>query len=153
MRVTAPRPADPAAAGGGTGRLEPGTLCGAVSEQEDPVSRRQFFRGMTGGLFRAIGELSGLDKLVEDEAPKMLSFTEDDVIVPPDVQAANLSQIFSFLEQQADEPEPEPTVTAEPYDVPSYEPQTLAAAELIQDPAPEAEVQAPPEPAEPSEPA
>ena len=106
---------------------------------------------MTGGLFRAIGELSGLDKLVEDEAPKMLSFTEDDVIVPPDVQAANLSQIFSFLEQQADEPEP--TVAAEPYDVPSYEPQTLAAAELIQEPAPEADVQAAPQPAEPSEPA
>jgi hypothetical protein len=122
-----------------------------VSEQEDPVSRRQFFRGMTGGLFRAIGELSGLDKLVEDEAPKMLSFTEDDVIVPPEVQAANLSQIFSFLEQHADEPEP--TVADEPYDVPSYEPQTLAAAELIQEPAPEADVQAAPEPAEPSEPA
>lgn len=122
-----------------------------MSEQEDPVSRRQFFRGMTGGLFRAIGELSGLDKLVEDEAPKILSFTEDDVIVPPEVQAANLSQIFSFLEQQGPEPELEPAAADEPYQVPSYEPQTLAAAELIQEPALPAEAAA--EPVEPAEPA
>lgn len=91
---------------------------------------------MTGGLFRAIGELSGLDKLVEDEAPKMLSFNEDDVIVSPEVQAANLSQIFSFLEQQSAEPEPDTGVADEPFEVPSYEPQTLAAAELIREPEP-----------------
>jgi hypothetical protein len=86
-----------------------------VSEQEDPVSRRQFFRGMTGGLFRAIGELSGIDKLVEEEVPAMLSFTEDDVIVPPEKQAESLSMLFGFLEQHAtqeaentDEPPPLP---------------------------------------------
>ena len=99
---------------------------------------------MTGGLFRAIGELSGLDKLAEDEAPTILSFTEDDVIVPPEVQAANLGQIFSFLEQQSVEPETPAAVEATaPVEVPSYEPQTLAAAELIRDAVPE------PGPAEP----
>ncbi|HEY7198621.1 MAG TPA: hypothetical protein VIC57_00340 [Candidatus Dormibacteraeota bacterium] len=71
-----------------------------MSEQ-DPVNRRQFFRGMTGGLFRAIGELSGLDKLIEEESAPMVNLTEDDVLVDPEVQANSLSQIFSFLEQQS----------------------------------------------------
>src|SRR2546423_1338932 len=55
-------------------------------------------------MFRAIGEVSGLDRLAQ-EAPEILSFTEEDVIVPPEQQAATLSQIFGFLEQQRDEDE------------------------------------------------
>jgi hypothetical protein len=79
-----------------------------VSEQdESPVSRRQFFRGVTGGLFRSLGELSGIDRLVEEETAPILSFTEDDVLVPPEKQAESLSMIFNFLEQQKAEAEAE----------------------------------------------
>jgi len=97
-----------------------------MSEQ-DPVNRRQFFRGMTGGLFRAIGELSGLDKLIEEEQPPMVNLTEDDILVDPEVQANSLAQIFSFLEQQDamnGEAEPPPEAS-EP--VPTEPGQLLAA--------------------------
>lgn len=77
-----------------------------MSEQdESPVSRRQFFRGVTGGLFRTFGELSGLDRLVEEEAAPILSFNEEDIIVPPEKQAETLSMLFGFLEQQKAEDE------------------------------------------------
>ena len=109
----------------------------AVSEQdESPVSRRQFFRGVTGGLFRTLGELSGLDRLVEEEAAPILSFTEDDIIVPPEKQAETLSMLFGFLDQQKAEAEQaEAQAAAEPA---SPEPEA-APAELppAAEPAPE----------------
>ncbi len=69
-----------------------------MAEQDDPaVSRRQFFRGMTGNLFRALGELSGLDRMIE--APEVVNLLDGDVPVPPERQSAAMSEIFGFLEQ------------------------------------------------------
>jgi hypothetical protein len=80
---------------------------------------------MSGGLFRALGELSGLDRLVEEETPPILSFTEDDVIVPPEKQAESLSMIFGFLEQQKAEAEAasEPAGAGAPAESPPAEPE------------------------------
>ena len=69
---------------------------------EPAVSRRQFFRGLAGDLMKVVGEVAGLD--VEPEPPP-LSFNEDDVIVPPEKQAATLNEIFGFLEQLGAEPQ------------------------------------------------
>ena len=55
---------------------------------------------MTGGLFRALGELSGLDRLVDEEQAQIVSLTEEDVLVPPERQEESLRMIFSYLEQQ-----------------------------------------------------
>jgi hypothetical protein len=88
-----------------------------VADQENPVSRRQFFRGLGGDLLRTIGELTGLD--AEPEAPPVRNWDEasGEPIVDPQLQAAKLSEIFGFLEQlgaenredQADLPdEPDP---------------------------------------------
>jgi hypothetical protein len=55
---------------------------------------------MAGDMLRAIGEISGLDRL-EEQVPEILSFKEGDVIVPPEKQAAALSQLFGFLEEHA----------------------------------------------------
>jgi hypothetical protein len=87
-----------------------------VSEQdESPVSRRQFFRGMTGGFFRAIGDLSGIDRLLEETEtePEIVNLTEDDVLVPPEKQAKALAEIFGFLEQHEPVAEAEDVVPAD----------------------------------------
>src|SRR5262245_8109324 len=103
---------------------------------------------MTGGLFRAIGELSGLDKLVEEQLPEMVNLTEDDVLVPPEVQAANLSQIFAFLEQHSPASEGgvaaagETAADADPEPPPAELPAAQAESETAQvdaDPVPEPE--------------
>ena len=62
-----------------------------------PVSRRQFFRGVTGDLLRVLGELSGLEQPAD--APRVINFAEGDVFVSPERQSAALSDIFGFLEQ------------------------------------------------------
>jgi len=69
-----------------------------VSEEEDSVvSRRQFFRGVTGDFLRAIGELSGIDRL-EEHLREPLVLTELDQMVSPERQATAMSEIFGFLE-------------------------------------------------------
>jgi hypothetical protein len=86
-----------------------------VSDNDEPeVSRRQFFRGLGNDLLRTIGDLTGLNE--EPEPPPMAVWHEGEEIVPPEKQAAALSDIFSFLEQlgaeqQSEEPEPEPPET------------------------------------------
>jgi hypothetical protein len=81
-----------------------------VSEEEDPaVSRRQFFRGVTGDFLRAIGELSGIDRL-EEHLREPVVLTELDQMVAPERQAAAMTEIFGFLENldlgKGQEPEP-----------------------------------------------
>ena len=86
-----------------------------MAEQDDPVSRRQFFRGLGGELFKAIGELTGLD--AEPDPPPMKSWNEADGVpfVPPEEQAAKLSEIFGFLEQLGAESREEgPELPTEP---------------------------------------
>jgi hypothetical protein len=71
---------------------------GEVSEEENSaVSRRQFFRGVTGDFLRAIGELSGIDRL-EEHLREPLVLTELDQMVSPERQATAMSEIFGFLE-------------------------------------------------------
>lgn len=66
---------------------------------DDPaVSRRQFFRGLAGDLMKVVGEVTGLAD-EEPEPPKVFNLSEGDVIVPPEKQAAALSDLFGFLEQ------------------------------------------------------
>jgi hypothetical protein len=67
---------------------------------DDPaVSRRQFFRGLAGDLLKVVGEVSGLAEEPEPKPPPVVNLTEGDVIVPPEKQAAALSDLFGFLEQ------------------------------------------------------
>jgi hypothetical protein len=95
---------------------------------ETPVNRRQFFRGLAGDLLKVAGDVMGLD--TEPEQPTR-TWTEGDVIVPPEKQQAALNDLFGFLEQlgareeAADATKPE----AEEQPPPSYEPQTLLAAD------------------------
>jgi hypothetical protein len=68
-----------------------------VSDQDEPdVSRRQFFRGVTGDLLRVLGELSGLERAVE--IPEVVNLLDGDVIVSPERQEAAMSEIFGFME-------------------------------------------------------
>ena len=68
-----------------------------AEKDESVVSRRGFFRGLTGELFKAVGELTGLD--AEPESRPIRSYSEDDVIVPPEKQTAAVDDIFGFLER------------------------------------------------------
>jgi hypothetical protein len=88
-----------------------------VSEEEDSaVSRRQFFRGVTGDFLRAIGELSGIDRL-EEHLREPLVLTELDQMVSPERQATAMSEIFGFLEHldvgEDSPPEHDPMATVE----------------------------------------
>jgi len=88
-----------------------------VSEEEDSVvSRRQFFRGVTGDFLRAIGELSGIDRL-EEHLREPLVLTELDQMVSPERQATAMSEIFGFLEHldvgKDAPPEHDPMATVE----------------------------------------
>jgi hypothetical protein len=94
-----------------------------VADIDDPaVSRRQFFRGLAGDLLKVVGEVTGLAEEPEPQPPRVINLTEGDVIVPPEKQAAALSDLFGFLEQlgaqkQAEDEETapaEPTAEAEP---------------------------------------
>jgi hypothetical protein len=79
-----------------------------VSDNDEPdVSRRQFFRGLGNDLFRAIGEITGLD--AEPEPPPMRHWFQGqgEDIVPQEKQSAALSDVFSFLEQLGAREEPE----------------------------------------------
>ena len=118
-----------------------------MSDIDEPgVSRRQFFRGLAGDLLKVVGEVAGLD--VEPEPPPPLSFSEDDIIVPPEKQAATLNEIFGFLEQLGaqehddqdgqDGPEVEPAPElAVPEPAPEPE---MAEPALAAEPHPEAEL-------------
>jgi hypothetical protein len=71
---------------------------------------------MTGDFLRAIGELSGIDRL-EDHLREPLVLTELDQMVSPERQATAMSEIFGFLEHLdvgKDVPaEPDPMATVE----------------------------------------
>lgn len=94
-----------------------------MAENDEPVSRRQFFRGLTGDLLKVIGEVSGL--AAESEPRRVLSFGDGDVLVPPGKQAAALSDIFGFLEQLGAQPErdAEPAAVPEPSPTPAPRPE------------------------------
>ena len=92
---------------------------------------------------RTIGELAGLNE--EAGAAPIVSWNEGDQIVPPEKQAAALSDVFSFLEQlgaedqsrdalQQDEPEvgePQPgELEVQELAMGEPEPEQLAAAGL-----------------------
>ncbi len=68
-----------------------------VAENDDPVSRRQFFRGLTGDLLKVMGEVTGLG--LESEQQPVADFGDGDALVPPGKQTATLSDLFGFLEQ------------------------------------------------------
>jgi hypothetical protein len=86
-----------------------------VSDEDEVVSRRQFFRGLSGDLLRAISEVSGLDRLEEQfSEPPVITNIQD--FVSAERQASALSDVFGFLEQldtgprreEAEEPPPDP---------------------------------------------
>lgn len=84
-----------------------------------PVSRRQFFRGVTGDFLRVLGELSGLEKDVDE--PRVLYPHLGDVIVPPERQESALQEVVAFLEQLKapdEELAEEPTVGSPPAEEP-----------------------------------
>ncbi len=85
----------------------------AVAENDEPaVSRRQFFRGLTGDLLKAMGEVTGLG--LEPEQRAVADFGDADALVPPGKQAATLSDLFGFLEQLGAQREAPPDAAPEP---------------------------------------
>jgi len=75
-----------------------------VSEEDPVVSRRQFFRGLTGDLLRTIGEVSGLDRL-EEHLQGQTVITDIEGYVSAERQTAAMNDIFGFLEQLGTEDE------------------------------------------------
>jgi hypothetical protein len=102
-----------------------------VSEEDSVVSRRQFFRGLTGDLLRTIGEVSGLDRL-EEHFQEQTVITDIEGYVSAERQTAAMNDIFGFLEQLGGQDE-EHAVDE-------------AAAELYPDVAPEPALEHSPEP-------
>jgi hypothetical protein len=103
-------------------------------DDDSAVSRRQFFRGLAGDLLKAVGEVTGLAE-ERPEPPPVVNLNEGDVIVPPEVQQATLSDLFGFLEQlgarqedeQAAEAAPEPPSEAPPASEAHSEPEPSQA--------------------------
>ncbi len=93
-----------------------------MAENDEPaVSRRQFFRGLTGDLLKVVGEVAGLG--LEPEPRSHVDFGDGDALVAPGKQVATLSDLFSFLEQLGAEQEAAPDVAPEAARDPAPEPQ------------------------------
>jgi hypothetical protein len=68
-----------------------------VPDEDPVVSRRQFFRGVTGDLLRAISEVSGIDRL-EERLQEQPVVTDVQGYFSPERQSNAITDIFGFLE-------------------------------------------------------
>jgi hypothetical protein len=101
-----------------------------VSEEDPIVSRRQWFRGVTGDLLRAIGEVSGIDRL-EERLQEARVVTDIQGYFASERQTTAIADIFGFMERMGtpEEPasdEPEPAQEAQHEPEPSAEPEPRA---------------------------